>query len=73
MTAPQGLDEYTSEELVDEIMLRQARRHAERCDYCNRLPEADACKFPERHNLSTPPPAVLFADAFGRLRAGGRV
>ncbi len=72
MTAPQGLAEYTSEELVGEIMLRQARRHAERCDYCGGLPEFDACRFPERHNLSTPPPAVLFADALGRLRAAGR-
>jgi len=73
MSYPRDLDEYTSEDLVAEIMRRQAARASERCDYCNRLPTQDACKFPARHNLSTTPPAVLFADAFGRLRAGGRV
>lgn len=67
-----GLGEFTSEELVEELMRRQARRASQRCDYCNRLPTQDPCRFPQRHNLSTTPPAVLFADAFGRLRAGGR-
>ena len=71
MSYPRTLDEYTSEELVGEIMLRQSRRASQRCDYCNRLPETDACKYPERHNLSKTAPATLFADAFGRLRAGG--
>lgn len=69
MSYPRALDEYASEELVDEIMRRQARRHSQRCDYCDRLPGTDACKFPDRHNLSTVAPATLFADAFGRLRA----
>lgn len=68
MSYPRDIDEYTTEELVGEIMLRQKRRYRERCDYCDRLPDTDPCKFPARHNLSTLAPAVVFADALARLR-----
>lgn len=73
MGYPKTLDEHSTEDLVSELMRRQQSRAAERCDYCDRLPDTDACKFPDRHNLSTLAPATLFSDTFGRLRSVGRV
>jgi hypothetical protein len=48
---PLDLDEYDEERLLAELRLREERRLAGRCDYCNRPPTTPACKFPERHAM----------------------
>lgn len=55
MSYPMDLDEYTEKALRAELKLRADRRAAGRCDYCNRTPETNPCRFPERHQLKRRP------------------
>jgi hypothetical protein len=43
------IDEYTAEQLREEIRLRENRRLMGNCDYCNRPRDEKSCKFPKRH------------------------
>ena len=49
MSYPTSLDEYAEQFLRGELALREARRAAGLCDYCNRAPDTKPCRFPDRH------------------------
>ena len=44
------LDEYTEEQLEQELRRRFNQRAQGRCDYCGQLKTAPSCKFHKRHN-----------------------
>jgi hypothetical protein len=46
---PKDLDEYTDEQLREELERREKATESGLCGYCGRLPTEPACKFPERH------------------------
>ncbi len=43
------LDEYSDQELRDEINRRLGAGWKGQCDYCGRTSDTPPCKFPERH------------------------
>jgi len=43
------LDEYDESRLVGEITRRKRLRAKGLCDYCERTPNTNPCKFPSRH------------------------
>lgn len=49
MSYPRDLDEYSENELLEEIERRRTVRERGLCDYCGRKPTTSPCKFPERH------------------------
>jgi hypothetical protein len=49
MSGWRDLDEYTEGQLQNELARRRALRNSGLCDYCQRAPETEPCKFPERH------------------------
>jgi hypothetical protein len=50
MTDLRQLDEFSIEELTDEIERRLAARRAGLCEYCGRSTyKTEPCRFPERH------------------------
>lgn len=51
MSYPMGLDEYSEERLLQELLERAKSREQGLCDYCNREPSTPSCKFPERHSM----------------------
>lgn len=57
------LDEFTDEQLHEELELRRRRRAKGRCDYCDRPYTQPACRFPKRH-MPHPTPKK---DVFDRL------
>jgi hypothetical protein len=57
MSYPQGLDEYPTDLLVEELRRRALAIHEGNCIYCGRPPEADPCKMDEMHAASSPPNA----------------
>jgi hypothetical protein len=54
MSYPRDIDEFTDEELLNELKLRDHRRRKGLCDYCTRPRTTPPCRFPERH-FATPP------------------
>jgi hypothetical protein len=46
------LDEYTEQQLLDELERRRSLRDEGKCDYCQRLGNTTDCKFPERHAIA---------------------
>ncbi len=51
---PRELDEYSDQELKDELRRRELERAAYRCDYCHRSYSSHPCKFPTRHAMPKP-------------------
>lgn len=51
MGYPLDLDEYEEERLIEEINRRVRLQEQGLCDYCERSPDTDPCKFPERHSF----------------------
>jgi len=49
MSYPIGLDEYPTAKLREELENRELALAVGRCDYCGRLGNTNACRFPERH------------------------
>ena len=49
MSYPKDLDEYTDDELKDELGRRKQLMLKGLCTYCNRPGETPTCKFPDRH------------------------
>jgi len=50
MSYPRDLDEYTDQELSEELTARAARRYLGTCDYCSRFKDQGVpCRFPRRH------------------------
>lgn len=49
---PIDLNEYEERRLVGEIDRRASLRAVGLCDYCEREPSMNTCKFPERHRVS---------------------
>ena len=50
MSYPKDLDEYTVDQLYDELRRRGKLQAEAKCDYCERKWFTDpSCKFPERH------------------------
>jgi hypothetical protein len=47
-----GLDEYPTARLREELENRELALSVGRCDYCGRLGNTNACRFPERHALA---------------------
>jgi len=45
------LDEIPEKKLQEEIFRRSKMRSMGVCDYCERVPDAKPCKFPERHEV----------------------
>jgi len=52
---PAGIDEIAESDLLMELAKRAWARARGRCDYCQRLPEEEPCRFPERHRQVLPP------------------
>lgn len=46
------LDEYSDEELVQELNRREALRAIGKCDYCQRASNTAPCRFVKRHQKS---------------------
>jgi hypothetical protein len=46
------LDEYTTARLREELENSSMALSVGRCDYCGRLGNTNACRFPERHALA---------------------
>ena len=51
MSYPRGLDEYTDEELHQELSRREDARARGLCDYCGRDQSTPMCRFNQRHSL----------------------
>ena len=49
MSYQRDLDEFTEEELRDELARREEARRLGLCDYCGRNGNATKCHFPSRH------------------------
>lgn len=49
MSYPQSLDEIEEYVLTSEVSRRRWLQKLGLCDYCERGPKTDPCKFPERH------------------------
>mgnify|MGYP003402888157 CR=1 FL=1 len=45
-----SLDEYTENQLQEELNRRKGCQQLGVCDYCLRKPETPICMFPERHS-----------------------
>lgn len=67
MSYQKDLDEYTEEQLNNELKRRQDLRNEGKCDYCGQLGNTPNCKFPERHKY-----ARLFLQWENRKKAGIR-
>lgn len=52
MGYPRDLDEYTEEELLEELAQRKKLRAEGKCDYCQRAGGTPPCKFTERHHMT---------------------
>jgi hypothetical protein len=50
MGYPRDLDEYTEDELIDELNKRIGLHEKGKCGYCERKPTTTPCKFPDRHH-----------------------
>jgi hypothetical protein len=46
---PRDLDEFSEEELRDELARREEARRLGLCDYCGRNGNATKCRFSNRH------------------------
>ena len=46
-----SLDEYTEEQLKDELLMRLNLRVKGLCDYCGLSLDTRSCKFPKRHKI----------------------
>ena len=50
MSYPQDIEDFTIQQLLDEINERVARHSIGHCSYCKRMHgQKPACKFPRRH------------------------
>ena len=49
MGYPKSLEEYTDEQIVNELERRAAAIRAGQCTYCDRPQDAEVCRFAERH------------------------
>ena len=49
MSYPRDLDEYTDDELTNEIRRRAEHRRLGQCHYCGRPVTAEPCKFKNLH------------------------
>ena len=49
MSYPRDLDDYSDEELMQELNERQHRRHGRVCTYCGGGYDTPLCKHPDRH------------------------
>ena len=43
------LDEYTEQQLLNELSRRHKLRREGKCDYCNRTPDTTSCAHINRH------------------------
>ncbi len=53
MSYPRDLDDYSDEELMQELNERQHRRHGRLCTYCAQRYDHPSCKYPERHKADS--------------------
>ena len=51
MGYPRDLDEYSEEELAEEVRQRATLRAQGKCDYCKGTDLNRPCRFPDRHRL----------------------
>lgn len=63
MSYYKDLDEYTEQELKDELERRRTLRDEGKCDYCQQYGNTILCKFPERHRI-----AQIHWDTIGRFQ-----
>lgn len=52
MSFPRDLDEYTIDELIEELRRRQRALAQEQCPYCQRSLSGPACRYPEQHRAN---------------------
>lgn len=52
MSYHKDLDEYTEQQLKNELERRRSLRDEGKCDYCQQLGNTTDCKFPERHAVA---------------------
>jgi len=68
------LDEYTEEQLNNELTRRKKLRQRGRCDYCERVPATPPCRFSYRHRDEriTPPvtAGVVYINAVPAFGSG---
>ncbi len=49
MSYPRDLDEFTTEELQEQLVLRATRLKDGKCDYCGQPGDMPFCRFQDRH------------------------
>lgn len=54
MGYPKHMDEYSEQDLIDELTRRATIQAAGKCDYCGRDRTTNSCKFVERHKVKEP-------------------
>ena len=53
MSYPKDLDEYTEDQLREELARRQSLRDENLCDYCGQPGNSPLCRMRDRHMLAS--------------------